>query len=90
MLPILTLAPSSPAIAPAPWWWLLWWHRAPNPAVLHHWGTSLGFPYPGGAAAATDDAAEDAEEEEAADAAGDANDQRTVVVDPGADFFCYR
>lgn len=50
----------------------------------------MGFSYAGGAPAATDDAAEDAEEEEAADAAGDANDEVTVVVDPGPDFFCYR
>ncbi len=87
MLPILTLAPSSPAIPPAPLWLL--WRGAPSPAILHHWGTRLGFSYAGGAPAATDDAAEDAEEEEAADAAGDANDEVTVVVDPGADFFCY-
>lgn len=40
------------------------------------------------APAATDDTAEDAEEKEATNAAGDADDEVAVVVDPGAHFFC--
>ena len=58
--------------------------------LLAHWhdrGDRLGAPRAARSATAADDAAEDGDEKEATDAAGNADDEIAVVVDPGADFF---
>ncbi len=55
-------------------------HGTADPTLLHRGAAGSGA---FGAAAATDAAAEDAEEDKAADAAGDADDDGFVVVDPG-------
>lgn len=55
-------------------------HGTADPTLLHRGTTGAGA---FGAAAATDAAAEDGEEDEAADAAGYADDDGFIVVDPG-------
>lgn len=59
--------------------------------LLHHvlWWTGLGFTNLARSSAAADTAAQDGEEKETADATGDADDKFAVVVNPGANFFCY-
>ena len=58
-----------------------------RPRLLHRRTSRLA---PGGSTTgsttAADDAAGDQKEEETADAGGEADDERFVVVDPGADF----
>lgn len=58
-------------------------HGTTNPTLLHR-GTAGADAF--GTAAATDAAAQDGEKDEAADAAGDADDDGFIVVDPGPDF----